>query len=131
MRNWLCAEKICRRSCTVVNRRRNFQLFLLDKSSLESVIILTQRLMCNYTCTNAAALENGTKNMRIKRSMGSTSASSTKLTSQEKVFSIGLGKNKRNNKKKNKKRVIKISKKEDLKKLDKSVLRLQKMYFKK
>ena len=94
---------------------------------IENIVLFTQRVECNSTCANTDALENRTKNMSVTRIMGSTTASSIPLSPHNQCFSIGSVKM---NKKKNKKRVIKIStkisKKEDLKKLRKSALRLHK-----
>ena len=100
----------------------HFQSFLIDDSRVESAILFTQRLDCNSTCTNIVDLKNRNKNMRITRNMGNVSASFPLVTSHRQCS--------RKISRKNKKKSIKISKKNDLKHLEKSELRLQKKHCK-
>ena len=81
------------------------QLFLFDKSKIESIILFTQRIHYNSACTNASTLKNKNNNMRITRIMGKASASLPLQTSHKQLSSRDLIKNK--------KKEIKISKKED------------------
>ena len=46
------------------------QLFRNENYRVESIIILSKRMDCNTTCTNAVALENKIENGRITRKIG-------------------------------------------------------------
>ena len=61
------------------------QLFLINKSRVESITLFLQRIYHNSTHTNVAALENKTKNRRTTRSIDKKSAALHVATSHKNV----------------------------------------------
>ena len=72
MRDLTCTKIYADEAAQSQTGEEIFQLFLLDNSRVKSFVLFTKRLDCNSACTNLAALENRTNDMRNMRSVGNT-----------------------------------------------------------